>query len=97
MATVRGYVIQEADGEYLSKTYSWFPHEKIEEAWVHPTSNLESILTHSKNWGAKPVKFTPAVYDDKLGVYPYAQIADVTGLSIEDALNVIRSKTIKRK
>src|ERR1700691_4005750 len=67
MSIIRGYVIQAEDGTFLAKALFWYGHDKLEDAYVHPESEIEAISVASANWVKKPAKLYPALYSEKGG------------------------------
>lgn len=65
---IKGYLIQNNEGSYLSQDNVWFPHDKPEEARVHPEGQLANILAISRTWKTKPSRLTKATYSPEKGV-----------------------------
>lgn len=59
---MEGYVVQSEKGTFLSKTYYWFPHDRLEESWIHTLDELRDLDVSS--WKIKPSKAYPAKLDD---------------------------------
>jgi hypothetical protein len=58
----KGYVIQNAKGEYLASALYWYEHDCPEEAWVHPECSINTIRKMSEDWEDKPTSKTKAEY-----------------------------------
>ena len=89
---IKGYLVQNQEGSYLSQSYFWFAHERFKDAWVHPENNLEVILRQSENWEIKPAKLTKATYDTerKNSTTLVSNAIDIQGLDIEQVRNVLK-------
>ena len=59
---MKGYIFESEDGSFLSKDFFWFPHEKAEDAWVHPADELKGILSISKAFEVRPAFYIEADY-----------------------------------
>lgn len=67
MKEIKGYLIQDQEGNYLSHHYFWFPHDCSENAWVHPGDKLKKILTDLKSWAFKPARVIKVTYSPERG------------------------------
>lgn len=83
---INGHLVQNAEGAYLSKDYTWFPHNSVQEAYVHPDGNLAMILSESKEWPSKPTFLIPAIYSPSSGVSIKTEPLNVHGLSLVDVI-----------
>ena len=54
---MKGYIITNNSGDYLSSTYFWFPHESASKAWVHPSKEFDC-----SRWEIKPAFYYEAKY-----------------------------------
>jgi hypothetical protein len=63
-----GYIIQNHEGAYLDRNYWWYSHDNIQDAYVHPVTEIESILDAAKSWDSKPNAVTLATYSPGEGV-----------------------------
>ena len=90
MTDVKGYIIQNAAGSYLSKDYVWFPHDKQGEAFVHPGNKLEWILTESQKWDdAKPTVIIPAIcHSETIVLSPI----NISHLTLAQKLNLVKTR-----
>ena len=66
---MRGYVIQNEEGHFLTRDLLWYPHDRPSEAYVHPEGELGATLRKSRGWTGKPTKLYPAVhYEGKTAI-----------------------------
>ena len=96
---IKGYIIQDEDGDYISGTGSRTPkgyHRNIREAWVHPDVELEETLvgiheyTKERGEGFYPTKLTRAIHNlesDKTRVF-YA--VNISGLNVHEVMGLLR-------
>jgi hypothetical protein len=64
-----GYIIQNREGAYLDRNYWWYSHDNIQDAYVHPVTEIESIFDAAKSWDSKPSAVTLATYSQDEGVF----------------------------
>lgn len=67
MSRIYGWVIQAEDETFLSKKLFWFPHERMEDTYVHPESEIDSIRAASANWEKKPTRAYRAHWSEDEG------------------------------
>ena len=90
-----GYILRNAEGNYLSRKMTWYSHNKPEDAFVWPQGSLETLMLASSEWDLKPTKFIPAVYipEHTMIVPEQTKIGtneiDVSGLNPLDAIKKI--------
>lgn len=62
---VKGFVIQNAEGDYLSAELFWVEKESGVDAYVHPEKNIGNILSSAASWTVRPTKMRAALYRGK--------------------------------
>ena len=61
----RGFVIQAADGKFLSRTRRWVNHFGPHEAWVFSEDELDKLKVQASGDNAAFANIWPAFYSDR--------------------------------
>lgn len=64
---MEGFVIQNANGGYLTHKMFWFYYNDSSEAYVHYEDDLGHIRRKSASWEIQPATRTRAVYNPETG------------------------------
>jgi hypothetical protein len=55
-----GFVVKNRDGDFLTRTWLWFPHEKATDAYVH-----HRAFFPCQDWAFQPTWLIPARYNQE--------------------------------
>ena len=75
VTNMQGFLVQNSQGDYLSKDYYWFPHDSWLESRVHSTESLRAI--DWSHWPMQPELFTEASYSPESGVRLCTRVFDL--------------------
>lgn len=65
--TVKGFLIQSQDEQFLTDKLFWYYHEQPTDAFVHSAERLEVVRAAAADWRKKPIWLYPAEYTTEGG------------------------------
>jgi len=74
---IEGFVIQSAEGLYLSRHHEWVEHENGTKAFVH--EDIGEIFKVCGSWTVKPARMRAAIYNPE----PQSMGTTIYGLPIK--------------
>jgi hypothetical protein len=86
-----GYIIKNGKGQYLDEYCFWRESHHDSEAYVHPLTKLEEILTHTQEWNNPPELLIKARHNKKTKTTePLSQEIPIAGLSFQEIQKVLK-------
>lgn len=64
MKTIKGFIVENNDNEYLTEKLFWYPHESMDEAYVHEELSIKVFRKWCRNWEVKPRFLIPAIHEN---------------------------------